>query len=62
MLRLRRTAMTRPHADAGWLGRRDCPSTLFLIRRGEVNTPSVTEGILESITRDTMIQLLSGAW
>lgn len=33
-------------------------ATLFLVRRGEVVTPSVTDGILESITRDTLIQLL----
>lgn len=34
-------------------------ATLFLVRRGEIITPGVTEGILESITRDTLIQLLS---
>jgi len=30
---------------------------VFLVRRGEVITPSVTSGILESITRDTIIRL-----
>lgn len=30
---------------------------VFLVRRGEVITPSVTSGILESITRDTAIRL-----
>jgi branched-chain amino acid aminotransferase len=34
-------------------------ATVFLVRRGEVVTPGVTEGILESITRDTLIQLLA---
>jgi branched-chain amino acid aminotransferase len=32
-------------------------ATMFMVRRGEIVTPSVTEGILESITRDTLIQL-----
>jgi branched-chain amino acid aminotransferase len=30
---------------------------VFLVRRGEVITPSVTSGILESITRDAVIRL-----
>ena len=30
---------------------------MFLMRRGKLLTPSVTEGILESITRDTLIEL-----
>jgi branched-chain amino acid aminotransferase len=30
---------------------------VFLMRRGKLLTPSVTEGILESITRDTLIEL-----
>jgi branched-chain amino acid aminotransferase len=33
-------------------------STLFLVRKGRPQTPGVTSDILESITRDTLIQLL----
>jgi branched-chain amino acid aminotransferase len=32
-------------------------ATFFMIRRGKLVTPSVAEGILESITRDTLIEL-----
>jgi branched-chain amino acid aminotransferase len=32
-------------------------ATVFLVRRGEVVTPGVTDNILESLTRDTLIQL-----
>ncbi|TWG96411.1 branched-chain amino acid aminotransferase [Mesorhizobium sp. J18] len=32
-------------------------ATVLLVRRGEIVAPGVTEGILESITRDTIIQL-----
>jgi branched-chain amino acid aminotransferase len=31
---------------------------IFLVRRGEVVTPRITDNILESITRDTLIRLL----
>jgi branched-chain amino acid aminotransferase len=34
-------------------------ATVFLVRRGEVVTPGVSENILESITRDTVIQLFA---
>lgn len=32
-------------------------ATLFMVRRGKLVTPAVTESILESITRDTLIEL-----
>jgi branched-chain amino acid aminotransferase len=32
-------------------------ATVFMVRRGEVVTPGVTDNILESLTRDTLIQL-----
>jgi branched-chain amino acid aminotransferase len=32
-------------------------ATVFMVRKGEVVTPGVTENILESLTRDTLIQL-----
>jgi branched-chain amino acid aminotransferase len=32
-------------------------ATVFMVRRGEIVTPGVTENILESLTRDTLIQL-----
>ena len=35
-------------------------SCLFLVRRGQVVTPDISSDILESITRDTAIHLLSG--
>ena len=34
-------------------------ATVFMVRRGEVVTPGVTDNILESLTRDTLIQLLA---
>jgi branched-chain amino acid aminotransferase len=33
-------------------------SNIFLVRRGEVSTPQVTDGVLEGITRRTVIELL----
>jgi branched-chain amino acid aminotransferase len=32
-------------------------ATVFMVRRGEIVTPGVTDNILESLTRDTLIQL-----
>src|SRR5437763_1364611 len=32
---------------------------LFLVRRGQVITPAATHGILEGVTRDTLIQLFA---
>jgi branched-chain amino acid aminotransferase len=32
-------------------------ATVFMHRRGKLVTPSITEGILESVTRDTLIEL-----
>jgi len=34
-------------------------ATVFMVRRGEVVTPGVTDNILESLTRDTLIQLFA---
>jgi branched-chain amino acid aminotransferase len=34
-------------------------ATVFMVRRGEVVTPGVTDNILESLTRDTLIQLFN---
>lgn len=33
-------------------------ASVFMVRRGRVATPAVTEGVLEGITRDTIIQLI----
>jgi branched-chain amino acid aminotransferase len=34
---------------------------IFLVRRGEVHTPSIDAGILEGITRDAVIELAQSA-
>ena len=33
---------------------------IFLVRRGELHTPSIDAGILEGITRDAVIELAQG--